>query len=203
MKSTSLIVAALAAVSVIADDSLLNQASNAYSSAVDAASSNLDKAKKVISEQISGTPKPIHEEMLSSADSAYQGAVAAASSRLSVAAASLSSFTDSVVPTQGPLESISSVASVNYQSALAVASSQYLSAKAAVGATPTPAAQKVLDDARRSYYEAIGYAYDQYDNYVGQASSAVYGPSSGSVESVSSVASESWASLVSAASEKI
>lgn len=204
MKPTPLLaLVALAANHAAADDSLLDQASNAYSSALEAASSNFDKAKSIISEQISGTPKPIHEEMLSSADSAYSGAVAAASSRLSAAAASLSSISSSVIPTQGPLESISSVASVNYKSALAAASSQYSNAKVAVGATPTPAAQKILDDARRSYYEAIGYAHEQYDEYVSQASHAMYGPPAGSVESATSAAAENWASLVAAASEKI
>lgn len=198
-----LAVAAASGVSVVADDSILQQASDAYSSALNAASSNLDKAKSIISEQISGTPKPIHEEMLSSADSAYSGAIAAASSRLNAAAASLSSVSNSAFPTQGSLESVSSVASVNYQAALAQASSQYASAKAAVGATPTPAAQKYLDDARRSYYEALGYAYAQYDEYTGQASSAIYGAPAGSVESATSAAAENWASLVSAASEKV
>jgi len=204
MKPTSILaLVAIAATNVATADSILDQASGAYSSALDAASSNFDKAKSIISEQISGTPKPIHEEMLSSADSAYSGAIAAASSRLSAAAASLSSISNSVIPTQGPLESISSQASVNYQLALAAASSQYSSAKIAVGATPTPASQRVLNDARRRYYEAIGYAHEQYDEYIGQASSAVYGPPSGSVESATSAAAENWASLVAAASEKI
>ena len=141
--------------------------------------------------------------MLSSADSAYSGAVAAASSRLSAASASISSFSNSVNPTQGSMESISSVASANYQAALAAASSQLSSAKIAAGVTPTPAAQKYLDDARRSYYEAVGYAHEQYGEYVGQASSAIYGAPEGSIESATSAAAENWASLVAAASEKI
>ena len=204
MKNTVVVaLVAFAASSIAADDSYLQQASDAYSSAVNAASGNLDKAKSIISEQISGTPKPIHEEMLSSADSAYSGAVAAASSRMSAAGASLSSISNSAFPTQGSLESISSAASANYQSALAAASSQYASAKIAVGATPTPASQKYLDDARRSYYEAVGYAYEQYDDYVAAASSAVYGAPTGSVESATSAAAENWASLVSAASSRI
>lgn len=201
---TSLLaVAAISTTNVVADDSIYQQASDAYSSALNAAASNLDKAKSVISEQISGTPKPIHEEMLSSADSAYSGAIAAASSRLNAAAGSLSSASNAAFPTQGSLESISSVASANYQAALARASSQYASAKIAVGATPTPAAQKYLDDARRSYYEAVGYAYAQFDEYTGSASSAIYGAPAGSVESATSAAAENWASLVAAASEKI
>lgn len=203
MKLTTFLALAVAASEAAAEDALLDQANSAYSSAVNAASSHLEKAKKIISEQISGTPKPVHEEMLSSADSAYSGAVAAASSRLSAAAASLSSFSNSVVPTQGSLESVSSVASANYQAALAAASSQYSNAKIALGATPTPAAQRALDDARRTYYEAIGYAHDQYNEYVSQASHALYGPPAGSVESATSAASENWASLVAAASERI
>lgn len=188
---------------VVAEDSVLSQASDAYSSALAAASLNLDKAKSIISEQISGTPKPIHEEMLSSANSAYSGAVSAASSRLNQVALSASSLSISAFPTHGSLESISSVASANYLAALAAASSQYSSAKIAVGATPTPAAQKYINDARRSYYEALGYAHEQYDDYVSAGSSAMYGPPSGSVESATSVAAENWASLVAAASEKI
>lgn len=204
MKSSTLTtIAALAVASVSAEDSYLSQASDAYSSALGAASLNLDKAKSIISEQISGTPKPIHEEMLSSADSAYSGAIAAASSRLSAAGASLSSISNSAFPTQGSYESVSSAASVNYQNALKAASSRYSEAKIAVGATPTPASQKYLDDARRSYYEAIGYAHEQYDDYVAQASKAIYGAPAGSVESATSQAAENWASIVAAASEKI
>lgn len=201
--TTILALAAVLASNVAAEDSILQQASEAYSAAVDAASSNLEKAKAIISEQISGTPKPVHEEMLSSADSAYSGAIAAASSRLSAASVSLSSVSNSAFPSQGSIESISSVASVNYQNALKAASSRYSEAKIAVGVTPTPAAQRVFDDARKSYYEAIGYAHEQYDDYVAQASSAIYGPPEGSVESATSAAAENWASLVAAASERI
>lgn len=177
-------------------DSLLSQASSAYSGALKLASENFDAAQKAISEQIGATPKPVHEELLSSASSAYSGAVAAASSRLSEAGGS-------VLPTQNAFESISSVASVNYHSALKAASSEYSKAKVAVGVTPTPAAQKAFDDARRRYYEAVGYAHEQYEDYVGQASSAIYGPPSGSVESATSKAVENWQSLVAAASDKI
>lgn len=195
--------AVIAIAGASADDSILSQASDAYSSALGAASLNYDKAKSIISEQISGTPKPVHEEMLSSAASAYSGAIAAASSRLDAVGGSFSSISNAVYPTQGSYESVSSVASVNYQNALKAASSRYSSAKIAVGATPTPAGQKYLDDARRSYYEAIGYAHEQYDDYVAQASKAIYGAPEYSVESATSVAAENWASLVAAASEKI
>ena len=102
-----LAVAAISTANAAADDSIYQQASDAYSSALNAAASNLEKAKVIISEQISGTPKPIHEEMLSSADSAYSGAVAAASSRLNAAASVLSSASNSAFPTQGSMESIS------------------------------------------------------------------------------------------------
>lgn len=204
MKTTTFVtVAALAVVGVRAEDSVLQAASDAYSSALGAASLNYDKAKSIISEQISGTPKPIHEEMLSSAASAYSGAIAAASSRLNELGGSMSSVSAAAYPTQGSYESVSSVASVNYQNALKAASSRYAEAKIAVGATPTPAAQKYLDDARRSYYEALGYAYEQYEDYTGQASKAIYGAPAGSVESATSAAAENWASLVAAASEKI
>lgn len=180
-----------------AQEPIIDSASleDAYQSAISMASSNFEAVKKVISDSIgAATPKPIHEEMLSSASSAYSGALAAASSRLNAAvsagdnlASTISASAASALGSQGTMESISSVASSNLAVALSIANDQYNSARTAVGATPTPAAQKFLDDSRRRYYEAVGYAHEQYGDFVGSASKAIYGPEKGSVESVTSV----------------
>jgi len=82
-------------------------------------------AKSRASEQISGTPSPIHAQIYASIESAYSGSLNAASQRLQDAL----SYTDSVSsvlssPTQGALESISSVASSRLAEGLSQASAQ-------------------------------------------------------------------------------
>lgn len=82
-------------------------------------------AKSRASVQVSGTPKPVHEQMFSSIESAYSGSLNAASKRLQDALG----YTESVTsmfssPTQGVMESISSVASSRLAEGLSQASAQ-------------------------------------------------------------------------------
>merc|ERR1712000_494513 len=112
--------------------------------------------------------------MFSAIQSAWDGSQADASSRLDAALSGASSqysaLSSQMAQTQGPLASISSVASSRLQDALSAASDQYSSAKTAVGATPTPVHQQYLNSARRSYYEAVGYAHEQYSDFLNEAS---------------------------------
>ncbi|KAF2124282.1 hypothetical protein P153DRAFT_138471 [Dothidotthia symphoricarpi CBS 119687] len=165
-------------------------ASSRYNEAVRLASEQLENAKSQMSQIVSGTPKPAHETMLSMFEKAYSDSVAAASDRLQAAL----QYTNSVKsyaagPTQGYFESVSSIASSRLSEGISQASAQFSS-------KPTPA----LDGARRQYYEAIGLAHARYSEFVDAASTGVYGPKQGTVESLASVASASAASVASAAS---
>ena len=159
-------------------ESLAQQASSMYSEALKVAGGHYEDAKSIASQQVSGTPKPVHEQMFSSIESAYAGAQVAASSRLDAALkaaeAQYSAVSKSAIPTQGPLESISSVASVRLQQALSMASAEYSSVKTVVGATQTPAHERYYKQAQRSYYEAVGFAHEQYSEFLVAASNAVY-----------------------------
>ncbi|PNS17913.1 hypothetical protein CAC42_3872 [Sphaceloma murrayae] len=123
-----------------------------------------------ISEQISGTPKPIHEEMLHSVQDSYWGALHAARSKYDAVIAQTKKFEQS---TQAPYESLSSVASENLAKALQSVSSRYSEATSAAGLAPTPAHQSVIGEAQRQYYEGIGFAHDQYSSYLRYATRAL------------------------------
>ncbi|KAF7115405.1 hypothetical protein CNMCM5793_002221 [Aspergillus hiratsukae] len=103
-----------------------------------------------------------------------------------------------------PLAYISSVASSKLSEGLSVASAQLARARAT--ATPTTAVEqnRILLDAQRRYYEAVGMAHDHYSAFVSSASQAVYGTPTptGRLEQMASKASENWESLVSTASER-
>lgn len=179
--------------------SLMSQASVAYSDAVSRAREFYEQANSVVSQHILGTPKPIHEQMFASIESAYSGALAAASARLddareavagqySAVSASMSSLSAKATP--GSLDAVSSMAASKLEDALKFASAQYSSAKAAVGATPTPQHQQYLNEARRNYYEAVGFAHEQYSEFLNAASQAVYGKPTPVLHSWAGVASE-------------
>lgn len=159
-------------------ESVTSVASEQYSSALDAAS-------KVLY----GTPLGTGESLASAASSRYSEAVSAASAAyygtptpfVNSVVAEASAFANSKVgeaseylwPTQGVLESVSSVASSKLSEALSAASAQYSSVKTAVGATPTPASEKLLSQAQQQYYIGIGMAHERYSEFVAAASSAI------------------------------
>jgi hypothetical protein len=129
--------------------------------------------------------------MLSMMEKAYSDSLASASEKLQAAL----QYTDSVKsyaagPTQGYFESVSSIASSKLSEGLSLASAQFT-------AQPTPA----LEGARRQYYEAVGAAHARYQEFLDSASTAVYGPQQGTVQSIASVASESAQSAASQVSE--
>lgn len=168
-------------------------ASSRYNDAVRVASEQLENAKSQLSILASGTPKPAHQTMLSYFERAYSDSVAAAHERLSVAL----QYTESVKnyaagPTQGYFDSVSSIASSRLASGLSQASAQFSS-------QPTG----VVDGAQQQYYQAVGLAHARYSEFMGAASSAVYGAQQGTVESLASVASASAASAVSVVSGSV
>ena len=83
---------------------------------------------------------------------------------------------DAIKSTNGPLASISSIASLRLHEGLSMASAQYANVKASILPTAATTAQDpILLDARRRYYEAIGLAHDHYSAFVDSASQAVLG----------------------------
>jgi hypothetical protein len=167
------------------------EVSSRYSEAVRLASEQFENAKSHLSVLASGTTQPAYQTLLSGFEKAYSDSVAAASAQVQGAL----QYTESVKsyaagPTQGYFESVSSIASSRLSEGISQASAQF-------AAQPTDSA---LDGARRQYYEAIGLAHGRYSEFVDAASSAVYGPQQGTVESLASVASASAASIASGVS---
>lgn len=142
----------------------LAHASSAYDSATKEALRHYDAVKSRVSEQVSGKPEPVHQQMYSSAESAYSAAVAAASSKLHDAG---------IATTQKAYDSISSVASARLAEGVSAASVQYASARSLVGAEPTPVQQQYLASAQKAYYQALGAAHGRYSEFVEAASSLV------------------------------
>ncbi|KAI4937845.1 uncharacterized protein J4E92_000458 [Alternaria infectoria] len=167
------------------------EANSRYNDAVSAASKQFENAKAQMSLLISGEPQPAHQTMLSYFEKAYSDSLAVASERLSNAM----QYTESVRsyaagPTHGYFESVSSIASSRLAEGLSQASAQFAA----------PQSTGVADSARRQYYEAVGLAHARYSEFTDAASSAVYGPQQGTIESLASVASVSAASAASAVS---
>lgn len=122
-------------------------ASSAYSAAMSGAAERYSQALSLVSVQVSGTPKPVHEDLVASVTSAYGNAVAAASSRLDAAlsAASGGVFAATTtnafpsLPTFADWAHVESIAAQRLSEGQAWAVDQYESAKVAIGlATATP-----------------------------------------------------------------
>ncbi|KAF2758883.1 hypothetical protein EJ05DRAFT_499316 [Pseudovirgaria hyperparasitica] len=178
--------------------SLSSQAEASYSAALKAAQAEYEKASSAISSQIGKATKtkPVHEEMLLSAERVYSGSIAAASQKWQA-------VLKAVVPTQAPLESVSSLAASRLSEGLSIASAQYTSAKIAAGLQPTPATQHYLDEARKRYYEGIGMAHARYSEFLEEASSAVYGTPTPAYESVLSAAQSQYSAAIDVASSNL
>jgi hypothetical protein len=176
--------------------SITSAAQSAYTAAIAAAADRYSRAMSAVSVQISGEPKPVHEEMFSSVSSGYFNAMAAANSRLNEAmtAASENIYgtpTAKWMPTMPTVpsvpsvdwERVQSIAQQNLQDSLNWASEQYESAKVAIGAAePTPStylegagkrAEKLLDQAKHNYFAGVGIAHARYSEFLSAASTAV------------------------------
>lgn len=209
--------------------SITSAAQAAYTAAIAGAADQYSRAMSAVSVQISGEPKPAHEEMFSSVSNGYFSAMAAANSRLNEAmtAASASLYgtptTTKWMPAMPTMpavpsvdwERVQSIAQQNLQDSVNWASEQYESAKIAIGAAePTPStylegaekrAEKLLDQAKHNYFAGIGIAHARYSEFLSAASTAVSSltatPTPTNIqESASSVASVASESASSAAS---
>lgn len=137
------------------------------------ASENYEKARSLVSAQISGEPVPAHEALFSSAQSVYSDSVAAANSNLQAAVSAASTAIYGAPP--GALESMSSLAQARLQEGLSAASSRYSDAKSYVAAinTGAPQKQKMSVQIQEQYYAGIGMAHARYSEFLEAASSAV------------------------------
>ncbi|KAI1413020.1 hypothetical protein F5Y13DRAFT_199511 [Hypoxylon sp. FL1857] len=223
---------ASSAMSVVQSDvpaSITSAAQSAYTAALAGAADHYSRAMSVVSAQIHGEPKPVHEEMFSSVSNAYFGAVASANSRLNAAMTAASEGiygtpTTKWIPGMPTVpsvdwERVQSIAQQNLDDSVKWASEQYEAAKVAIGAAePTPSTylesaekktQKLLDQAKHNYYAGIGLAHARYSEFLSAASTALSSLTTTptptnlqeSASSVASVASESVASAASVASE--
>lgn len=121
-------------------------ASSAYAAAMSGAAERYSQALSLVSAQISGTPKPVHEQYLASVTSAYGNAVAKASSgldaALSAATGGFATTTSNVLPSLPTFTgwaNVESIAASRLSENQAWVATQYESAKAAIGlATATP-----------------------------------------------------------------
>lgn len=165
-------------------------------SMVSAASKKLDQAKSVASEQVIGTPAPIHESLASEVSRSLHSAASAISE---------------VIPgSSTPLtESISSAASSVSSSASSVASKASKKVFAGAMAQRVEVREPILDDVindDETYSEKmqsmISQAGDKYADITRAVSDALLQPTStqGSVESITSIASEQYSSALAAAS---
>ncbi|KAJ3561430.1 hypothetical protein NPX13_g8948 [Xylaria arbuscula] len=173
--------------------SITSAAQSAYTAALAGAADQYSRAMSAVSVQISGEPKPAHEEMLSSVSSGYFSAIAAANSRLNQA---LTAASENVygtptrkrlpdVPTMPSVdwERVQSIAQQKFEDSVSWASEQYDSAKVAIGAAePTPStylegaekrAEKLLDQAKHNYFAGVGLAHARYSEFLSAASTAV------------------------------
>ncbi|RYP68142.1 hypothetical protein DL769_005588 [Monosporascus sp. CRB-8-3] len=174
-------------------DGITSAAQSAYTVALAKAAEQYSSAMSAVSAQISGEPKPAHEELFSSVSVAYFSAVAAANSRLSEASAAASRSiygapTTKWIPNSMPVpsnipsvdwERVHSIAQHNWQdsvnwageqyaSAKNAISDQYESAKVAIGAAgPTPSTQ--LENVERRAQKLLDQAKHNYYAGLGMA----------------------------------
>ncbi|KAI0554089.1 hypothetical protein F4679DRAFT_344994 [Xylaria curta] len=155
-------------ISVVQSDvpaSITSAAQSAYTVAIAEAANQYSRAMSAVSAQISGEPKPVHEEMFSSVSSGYFGAMAAANSRLNevMTAASESLYGTPTtkwtpgVPTIPSVdwERVQSIAQQKFQDSVDWASEQYDSAKVAI--------------AQQRFQDSVEWAYESAKVAVGAA----------------------------------
>ena len=179
-----------------ASEAILGTQQPMTDSVISAASEKWDQAASVASEQIVGTPAPVHESIASEASKSLH----------SVASAVSEAIPGSSTPVT---ESISSAASSVSSSASSVASKASKKVFAGAMAQKVGARQPVLDDVvndDETYSEKmqsmVSKAGDKYADLTRAVSDALLQPTStqGSVESITSIASEQYSSALAAAS---
>ncbi|KAJ2978057.1 hypothetical protein NUW58_g7613 [Xylaria curta] len=209
--------------------SITSAAQSAYTAAIAEAANQYSRALSAVSAQISGEPKPVHQEMFSSVSSGYFSAMAVANSQLNevLTAASGSLYGTPTtkwtpeMPTVPSVdwERVQSIAQQKFQDSVDWASEQYESAKVVIGAAePTPStyieevekrAEKILDQAKHNYFAGVGIAHARYSEFLSAASTAVSSLTAtptptnilGSASSAVSAASEAAESVASSAGD--
>ncbi|GAW11016.1 hypothetical protein ANO14919_003550 [Xylariales sp. No.14919] len=198
--------------------SITSAAQSAYTAAIAGAADQYSQAMSAVSAQISGEPKPAHEEMFTSVSNGYFSAIAAANSRLDEAIVSASEGlygtpTTKRIPDMPTIpsvdwERVQSIAQQRFEDSISWASERYESAKGVVGVTePTPRTyleeaerqtEKLLDQAKHNYFAGVGIAHARYSEFLSAASTAV---SSLTATPTPTNIQESASSAVSAAGE--
>ncbi|KAG5958280.1 hypothetical protein E4U58_005431 [Claviceps cyperi] len=196
--------------------SVTSAAQAAYSSAVALAADRYSSALSVVSAQIQGTSKPVHEQLFSSVSAAYGGAVSAASQKMNEAlvAASSGIFSAAPSPTKSSnfpdWNKVEFIAAQKLKDGRLWAEIQYQSVLIGLGAaspTPTSNSEKYYEQAKYHYYAGLGLAQDRYSSFMAAASSAWSMSTAtptptdfvGSASSLASVAGKSAASAASVA----
>ncbi|KAH0402536.1 hypothetical protein KCU89_g3047, partial [Aureobasidium melanogenum] len=194
----------------------LAAAQSQYSSAVDAASRNMDSILSSARSVVSGTTQSPAQSLIDQASSQYDAATSSASSYLVIASSKAS---EAIYGTQPAMyENLVASAQSQYDAAYSAASSTLNNILDSASSTAGPA----FDTAFEQYELAVSAAGEQYSRASVKASEAIYGTSTGSVESIASAAStaiygsetpwteaaasqasENWGMLVSKASEQV
>ncbi|KAH8200515.1 hypothetical protein TruAng_005345 [Truncatella angustata] len=130
--------------------SITSAAQSAYTAAIAEAANQYSRALSAVSVQISGEPKPAHEQALSSVSSAYFGALAGANSRLNDALTAASTGVYGT-PTTNWIPGLPTLPSLDWN--------------------------KVPSSASSAYYEALAAANSRLNDAVSAGSDAVYGSS--------------------------
>ncbi|KAG5922886.1 hypothetical protein E4U42_005175 [Claviceps africana] len=201
-------------------DSVISAAQAAYSSAAALAADRYSSALSVVSAQVQGTSKPVHEQLFSSVSDAYGGAVSAASQKLNEVVAAASSGVCGAGPSRTKSSNlpdwneVESIAVQKLNEGRLWAEIQYQSVLIALGATtatPTATPERYYEQAKYHYYAGLGLAQDRYSSFMAAASSAWSAATAtattaptptdfvGSASSMASVAEKSAASAASAA----
>ncbi|PHH81509.1 hypothetical protein CDD82_611 [Ophiocordyceps australis] len=195
--------------------SATSAAQDAYSSAASAASKHYSSALSVVSAQIYGTPKPVHEQLLSSVSAAYNNALSTARNKLDDALTVISSGVYAQPTRTSSSDSlhwakrVESIAAERLNEGRLWADVQYQSALIALGLTeprPTSTGDKMKQQAKLNYYAGLGVAQERYIKFVSAASvawaSATATPTPTDLTgSASSLASKAGASASSVAGE--
>ncbi|KAG9696572.1 hypothetical protein KCU95_g4242, partial [Aureobasidium melanogenum] len=191
-------------------------AQSQYSSAVDVASRNMDSILSSARSVVSGTTQSPAQSLIDQASSQYDAATSSASSYLVIASSKAS---EAIYGTQPAMyENLLASAQSQYDAAYSAASSTLNNILDSASSTAGPA----FDTAFEQYELAVSAAGEQYSRASVKASEAIYGTSTGSVESIASAAStaiygsetpwteaaasqasENWEMLVSKASEQV
>lgn len=181
-----------------ASEAILGTQQPKAESVVSVANKKMDQAASSAKEAIVGTPAPLHESIASKASSSGKAAASAVSE----------AFVGTSTPVAGSISSATSSASSAASSVASKASKKiWGGAMAQKVKGQTPILEDIVEDTDDASYSEklqsmVSEAGDRYTDVTRAVSEALLKPSStqGSVESITSIASEQYASAIAAAS---